>query len=188
MERKERTDMRVVKTRRAIQTTFKEMICELDADKITIKELTDRAEIHRKTFYLHYSSIEALYEEMLQSILKDYLENLVEPVEQTDIEENSKQFFVYFAGQEKFVERLICNPSYRDFCNRLLISVARYNKNLYAPISNMTPEKQRLILTVMISTALEFYRQWVADQKKVPVDEAANLLSKLTCNGVYGIL
>ena len=70
MERK--TDLRVIKTRKAIKDTFKEMIMEKDASEITVKELTDRAMIHRKTFYLHYTSIEALYEDILSELSKDY--------------------------------------------------------------------------------------------------------------------
>ena len=40
----------------------------MPAEKITIKELADRAMIHRKTFYLHYTSIEALYQDMMAEI------------------------------------------------------------------------------------------------------------------------
>lgn len=55
--REHHVDLRVQKTREAIKNTFKEMICEMPAEKITVKELTDRARIHRKTFYLHYTTI-----------------------------------------------------------------------------------------------------------------------------------
>ena len=188
MERERHMDMRVMKTRRAIQNTFKEMICTLEADKITIKELTERAEIHRKTFYLHYTSIEALYEDMLQLIMQDYLKAIVEPSELNDIAENTKRGFTYLAAQEEYVERLICHPSYRDFCNKLFAAVEQHNRNRYNPFSDISPEKQRLITTFMVTTALDFYRQWVSDMKKVPVDEASELLCRLTCNGIYGIL
>lgn len=55
MERK--TDLRVLKTRNAIKNTFKEMVMEKDASDIQIKELAERALIHRKTFYLHYTCV-----------------------------------------------------------------------------------------------------------------------------------
>ena len=52
MEQTERKlDLRVKKTRAAIKNTLKEMICEMKPSDITIKELTERAQIHRKTFY-----------------------------------------------------------------------------------------------------------------------------------------
>ena len=48
LERKK--DLRVEKTQHAIKETFKQMVLEMDASEITIKELTERAMIHRKTF------------------------------------------------------------------------------------------------------------------------------------------
>lgn len=65
------TDLRVQKTRMAIKNTFKDMICEMGAADITIKELSERAMIHKKTFYLHYTSIEALFEDILQDLAKN---------------------------------------------------------------------------------------------------------------------
>ncbi len=65
-------DLCVRKTREAIMNTFKEMICEMPVEKITVRELTDRARIHRKPFYLHYTTIEALYQDMMSKIADGY--------------------------------------------------------------------------------------------------------------------
>ena len=61
-------DLRVIKTQKAIKNAFKEMVMEMDASKITVKELSERAQIHRKTFYLHYTTMEALYEDVLKEV------------------------------------------------------------------------------------------------------------------------
>ena len=47
-------DLRVQKTIDAIQKTFEDMICEMDYEKITVKELCERARINKKTFYRYY--------------------------------------------------------------------------------------------------------------------------------------
>ena len=54
----ERYDRRVERTRNSIISAFKEMIIEKEFKDITIKELAERANINRKTFYLHYESME----------------------------------------------------------------------------------------------------------------------------------
>ena len=36
----------------------------MDYEKITVRELTDRAMINRKTFYLHYETLDELLEEV----------------------------------------------------------------------------------------------------------------------------
>lgn len=53
-----KVDKRVEKTRKAIINAFKEMIIEKEFKEITIKDLAERANINRKTFYLHYCSME----------------------------------------------------------------------------------------------------------------------------------
>ncbi|SHK52003.1 TetR/AcrR family transcriptional regulator [Hespellia stercorisuis] len=61
-----KTDLRVIKTRRAIKSAFLQLIQKKSLDKITVTELAKAAEINKGTFYLHYSDVYALYYELLQ--------------------------------------------------------------------------------------------------------------------------
>ena len=63
---KDREDLRVVKTREAIRDAFQTMICEMDYDQITVKELARRARINRKTFYSHYTGLDDLLQQLQQ--------------------------------------------------------------------------------------------------------------------------
>ena len=85
------------------------------------------------------------------------------------------------------MERLICHPSYKDFCSRLFVYLLRQNtkdRNLYADFSE---EKKNLIAVYLISTTLELYRQWVNDKKIVPLDEVIQLSTSLICNGIASV-
>lgn len=71
-------DKRTVKTLAAIRKALNELIIEQDDVMFTIKEIAAKADINRKTFYLHFNSIEDLYadlekrtEEKLISILNE---------------------------------------------------------------------------------------------------------------------
>ncbi|MGU3647473.1 TetR/AcrR family transcriptional regulator [Staphylococcus saprophyticus] len=44
----------MVKTRKTINDRFYELFEQKDFDKITVKDITEHAQIGRKTFYLHY--------------------------------------------------------------------------------------------------------------------------------------
>ena len=50
-------DLRYIKTEKAIRKTFHELLQEKDISKITVKELTERAEINKTTFYAHYETL-----------------------------------------------------------------------------------------------------------------------------------
>ena len=72
MDKTKQDDLRVRKTKEAIRRTFEEMICEMDYEQITVRELTDRAMINRKTFYLHYETLDNLLEELQQEIVDSF--------------------------------------------------------------------------------------------------------------------
>lgn len=59
-------DLRVKKTKRAIQTAFAALIMEKPVEKITVREISERAEINKSTFYAHYETLDALKEDMEQ--------------------------------------------------------------------------------------------------------------------------
>ena len=70
----ERIDPRVERTRRAIKDAFRELVCEKDAGRITVKELTERAGINRKTFYLHFElSVLFVRSSVVAAVKEDFL-------------------------------------------------------------------------------------------------------------------
>ena len=60
--------------RDAIQSAFIEMLIEDGFDEITVKNITEKANLGRKTFYLHYLDKYNL----LDKIVDDHLEQLRE--------------------------------------------------------------------------------------------------------------
>ena len=50
-------DLRTEKTKRSIINSFLELRSRKPLEKITVKELSEKAEINKATFYLHYHDI-----------------------------------------------------------------------------------------------------------------------------------
>lgn len=69
-----KTDLRVVRTRKLIRDAFMDMVGEVGVARITVKDLTERAGINRKTFYLHFESIEALYDSVMNEVMNDFFD------------------------------------------------------------------------------------------------------------------
>lgn len=180
-------DLRVQKTREAIKNTFKEMVCEMDAPKITVKELTERARIHRKTFYLHYTSIEALFEDMLQEAANNYfaeIDRVPLPMPMKDV---NRVFFTHLSKQDAFTERLICAESYRNFCNKLFTVTLKHNRNRYNPYAHLPEAEQNIVNTFTAESSLDMYRQWVADKKQVPLERLIELSGMLLSSGTASV-
>jgi AcrR family transcriptional regulator len=70
-------DRRPQKTKRALKNVLVDLLQTRDLQTISIKEITDLADISRGTFYLHFDDIFALY----QSIEFDVIENITQIIQ-----------------------------------------------------------------------------------------------------------
>lgn len=185
IERK--TDLRVLKTRNAIKEAFKQMVLEMDASQITVKELTERAMIHRKTFYLHYTAIEALYEDILKEMSEAYYKQIDQLPPDAPFAEVNRVFFTFMAAQEPYMEKIICSSSYADFTDKLFLTTMLHNRSRYNPYAAYTQTEQNIINTFLCQSSINIYRRWVHDQKKLPLDRLIELSSQLFMNGISSV-
>lgn len=184
-----KADLRVKRTRAAIKTAFEELVVEVGLDKITVASLTERAGINRKTFYLHYETIEDLFDETVNAILDDYFENYeTTPDKPEDIAGHATRFFLFLANQPELTEKLICSSNRFYYGEKIYrLQMARYARAGY-PLKDMPAGGEELILNFTRTTAREFYRRWVRQGKILPAEQAAQLLADLTCNGLSNFL
>lgn len=71
-----RQDRRLKKTDRAICRSLMEILTYKPFEKITVKEVAAHADIERKTFYLHYDSLETVLQEVEQHLADELADRL----------------------------------------------------------------------------------------------------------------
>jgi AcrR family transcriptional regulator len=76
-------DRRVLRTRRQLQDALMSLILEKGYDAVTIEDITDRADLGRTTFYLHYKDKDDLLMQSLEAVYDD----LVDQIQQRTIDE-----------------------------------------------------------------------------------------------------
>ena len=72
----EKLDRRVRRTRLALREAMQTLMAEKGYEQVTIEELTERADIGRTTFYLHYSAKQDLLLEQFDELLDQLVEQL----------------------------------------------------------------------------------------------------------------
>jgi len=92
---KNKTDRRIQRTCQSLRTALLELIKEKKYDDISIEEITERANVGRATFYLHYKDKEDLLLEEFSEIVYKRAQVLSEipfsawlPIQEEDPEEN----------------------------------------------------------------------------------------------------
>ena len=71
-----RLDRRIRRTKNALRSAFQELINEKDYDQVTVEEITDRANLGRTTFYLHYKDKEDILLENFIELFDDMVHEL----------------------------------------------------------------------------------------------------------------
>ncbi len=85
---KRKVDRRVLRSRKQLSAALLELMGEVSFEDITIKDITDRADMNRATFYLHYGtkeellyqSLESRFDQLAQRIEEDISSNPDKPV------------------------------------------------------------------------------------------------------------
>ena len=115
-------DRRTAKTRKAIIDALADLLYEKELHKVTVKEITEKADINRGTFYKHYLDVYDLYDKAEQDILVD-LGMLVLQLESLP----SDQFFTHlvdYIDDNRAIFRMMFSPNstskLRDRFNRIL--------------------------------------------------------------------
>ncbi|MBR5991473.1 MAG: TetR family transcriptional regulator, partial [Clostridia bacterium] len=88
-------DRRVKKTQTAIRKAFTELIKEKgNVDEITIKEIVDRADISRSTFYTHYSDILELTDDISNMFAEEIAELVIDTHKRIDGNESYDHIYL----------------------------------------------------------------------------------------------
>ena len=183
------TDLRVIRTRQSIRKAICDMVVEMDYPDITVKELTRRAMINRNTFYLHYSSIDALWEEICNEIADKLISMYASYDNIDDFKVMIRSFFEYVAsGESTLLERILCCDSYHVLAKQINYRVINHRKEMRRGVTGLSEAAEEIILSYSGSVAAVLIRRWIADGKKLPVEELTELATKLICHGMESVI
>ena len=176
-------DLRVKRTREYIRTALKQMVMEMPYEKITVKALTDRAMVNRNTFYLHYESAD----EVLREIQADYMERYLKLVEPYNYLDNQKEivrsFFEFMESQDEFFKKITCDSRLDYVREPMQRKVLAHTHSKTTRLHTKQVCIQNII-RAFNNTTLALYRQWVQDDRKIPLQQMIDLAATLMEGGI----
>ena len=106
----EKIDPRVKRTKKLFKDTLKElMLIHDDYMDITVKELCDKAEINRRTFYLHYEYIDDVVLEIQEDFSNEFYEKTKQYNHIRQVEPIIKAFFDLTEANPVY-EKILISP------------------------------------------------------------------------------
>lgn len=115
-------DRRVRKTKKLLKDSFIELMYEKKVKDITVKDITERADLNRGTFYLHYLDIY----DLLNSIEDEAIENVEhmlhyfnQSYQQQTTYQLLEQLFTYVYDNQQIFQILLHNQSEGMFLSKI---------------------------------------------------------------------
>lgn len=191
MQKLKSDDRRIRKTQKSIQDAVIDLIQKKDVSQITVKELAETADINRKTFYMHYSSIE----EVLDQIENQLIEKLLNLLDKYDFFNDRFNDSAFFSSLNNLInedfdlyQKLIGANSY----NFLHIKVKKILKDAIIKAFNNkindNEETISLYAEYIASGVMNMYIQWFCTNSELPLEELTNAASKIVFTGIDSML
>ena len=162
------------------------MMAETDYSHITIKELTARAQINRKTFYLHYPSLDHLLASLQFEIMDPTFRMISETTFPDDVEKIIQHSFRLMAALDPVDKKILSAKGH--FLDKKTPSdlIREHYFRKYDHFAGYDRFESNMIITYFSVCLGVIYRQWEVDGQRVPLEEMVPLATRLILHGLSG--
>jgi len=173
MEKRE--DRRISMTKRMLKDALIEMLEEKDIYHISIRELCERADVNRTTFYKHYGNQFDLLDDMEHDLLR-----LIEKTIAEDKKHSAntiEQLLTFFEKDIEFV-RLLLNSNVDPEFPKKLFSLAIVTSSIEKQMKNAPPAEYEYVHCFVLYGAYEIVRVWVNKESRESPHQMAEIIMK----------
>lgn len=176
-------DRRIKRTRRLLKQGLAELMQKKEFKDITVRDITDRMDLNRGTFYLHYTDTY----DLLQRLESDVLEDVQAMIDEHSPEADSSSLAPVF---EPILDYVVEN---RDICYALFINNATSNfmekvqtliyengvSILHKRFSSVPDDKLEYLMSFITYGLLGLVKQWFGGGMTLPKRDIVAMADKL---------
>ena len=179
-------DLRIIKTIKGIKSAFESLICEKDYERITVKELCDRASINKKTFYHYYETLDTLLAEMQTELSMEYIDRIKGYDLPGDLDKVNREFFLYSAEKGLAYEKITCSRTYHAIRDEMMETVNDAGWGKSEKFRKLSDFEKKLLLGFVNNAVLTAYTEWIESGKVTPLKEVIEMTNRIVLGGVNG--
>lgn len=173
-------DRRIRRTKKALREALAELMMKKELRSITIQELSDTADVHRATFYVHYKDIYDLYEQLEDSVVHEISEIIVgDPTHE------------YVQAFRKLIDYVIDNyKTFRMFLHTSIFQerISQLLEEKYLEIwqyetgQNEITEEWHFLTRYHMEGILSIISRWVENDYSYPKNKLIDIILKVDAN------
>lgn len=187
---KRNEDRRVKRTKRVLRECLFSLLETSTIDEITVKELTEKADVNRSTFYFYYKDINDMMMQIQSEIFEVFEKTVITPqasfVTVEDFTSYLLRFLSFCKEYGDICKFVVSNDPNNFLSNKIKTSLLEH-----IPDSNKVfPESdpRRYLTCFAVSAMWETVLQWMYDGMTVPAEEMATFLAQAYFYGGRTIL
>lgn len=164
-----------VRSRKMIQEAFMKLLEQKDISKISVTDIVKMADINRSTFYAHYQDIFALYEDLMQNVIRCCLESLEKDDHSNIMKEPQRYLRTITATLEEY-RHLYRKLGHSEDIHRIL-DIFRQQIVEDITLADMLPEKVRveplysIRIHFFVGGIMNTYQQWLEGKLTCSLEE-----------------
>lgn len=182
-----KNDKRSRKSRQAIKDAFKEMVLTQEMSHIVIKELAEKADVNRKTFYLHYTDVYNVLEDVEDELLED-IKSIFDKFDMNKVKTDPYPLLLAISDgvsgseNETFNKLLFSSTISGNFMRKIkdMLKKELFDSYKFTVANSM---KANIILSFIVSGVVDCYRDWYLSDRSESLEELARELSELIKHG-----
>lgn len=196
----QKTDRRIIKTKKSLKNSLIQLMASKNVQDITVKELAEKADINRKTFYNYYNSIYDIVSEIEDEIVKSLEHSLSQWDLSHDLDMATKVFqelTTIITNDMEFYGNLLRMKHNDGLTNKL---IHRMKERALESIKKSLWYKERcklsptlddatisIIVTYTINGMFAVYQEWFVSERKITIEELAIKVQQIVMNGFQTI-
>ncbi len=177
----QRENRRTKMTKMLFRTALTELMQEKSFSKITVKDICERADLNRTTFYKHYND----QEEILKEIESDLIEKSIAYMKNVSREEGTVamiEAYLHYVKENAVLFKIMFSGVGND--NRIFTYTSNVLQQLRSNLPDYgTPEQERYILRFIMNGSFRVILTWIDSDFDIPASELARLIYML-CDSI----
>jgi AcrR family transcriptional regulator len=184
-------DRRIQKTKNAIQDAYFSILSEKKTSRVTIAEIARKANIDRKTFYLHYNSIE----DFIREFSKHKINDLIFALKENNFFEQPFDVVRLFSIMNTFIEQdidfyrhIAINENCAFFWDQIREILISFMRDVYSEMIDLSPEHFDIYACYISTGFITIYQRWLKKEISISLEELGRITGEMTYFGIQKIL
>jgi AcrR family transcriptional regulator len=180
----DRTDRRVKRTHKSLQEALISLTLEKGFDAVTIREITERADVGYATFFRHYPDKEALLADVLEA-MKDEFQSLLAPYSMVSDPERTGTLLFEYVEQNSDLCRVLLNST--DIMSLLKpVQEIGLSEESLKNVSSQGVVPPELATAHLMSSLVMLIRWWLDHDMPYPAERMGQIAAELIIRPVIG--